>query len=78
MLILQRKKGESIIIDNHIEISIVDCGNDGVKLAIEAPKEIQILRSELVEAAKANKEAALTTSDTLLTLKNFIQKKENE
>ena len=57
MLVLQRKKGESLIIDGNISITIVDIGNERVKISIDAPKDISILRAELVEAASANKEA---------------------
>lgn len=58
MLILQRKKGEAITIDGNIKVSIVEITSDKVKLAIEAPKSISIMRDELIEAAKNNKEAA--------------------
>ena len=58
MLVLHRKKGESLIIDDNIKITIVDISGEKVKIAVEAPKEIPILRSELVNAAEANKEAA--------------------
>lgn len=57
MLILQRKKDQSLVIQDNIHITVVDMGNDWVKLAIDAPRDISILRSELIEAAKANKEA---------------------
>jgi len=58
MLILYRKKGEAIHIGDNITISIVESGTDGVRIAIDAPKDIAIMRKELVEAAKANREAA--------------------
>ena len=51
MLILQRKKGESLTINDNITVTIMDSGTDWVKLAIDAPKEIPVLRSELKEAA---------------------------
>lgn len=57
MLILQRKKGESLILDGNIKVTVTEIGSDGVKLAIEAPKDVKILREELVEAMKANQEA---------------------
>ena len=60
MLVLHRKKGESLIIDDNIKITIVDISGEKVKIAVEAPKEIPILRSELVNAAEANKEAAVS------------------
>ena len=58
MLILQRKKGESLSINDNITLTVVDAGTDWVKLAVDAPKEIPILRSELKEAADENKKAA--------------------
>lgn len=58
MLVLHRKKGESLIINDNIKITIVDISGEKVKIAVDAPKEIPVLRSELVNAAEANKEAA--------------------
>ncbi|GLB27935.1 carbon storage regulator [Lacrimispora xylanolytica] len=57
MLILQRKKGQELKIGDNICITVLDMGNDWVKLAIDAPRDVSILRSELIEAASANKEA---------------------
>lgn len=57
MLVLQRKKGESLLLGDDIQISVVDIGADTVRLAIEAPKDVKILRKELAEAAIANQEA---------------------
>lgn len=47
MLALSRKKGQSIIIDGGIEITIVDIDGDKVKLGINAPKNISIYREEI-------------------------------
>jgi carbon storage regulator len=47
MLVLSRKKNESIIIDEHIVITVVEIRGDKVRLGIEAPKEIPIHRSEV-------------------------------
>ena len=58
MLILQRKEGESLLIGNEIEISILSVEAGRVRLAIEAPKSISILRAELKKAAEVNREAA--------------------
>ena len=57
MLVLQRKKGESLLLGDDIQISVVHIGADTVRLAIEAPKDVKILRKELAEAAIANQEA---------------------
>lgn len=57
MLILQRKKEQTLNIGDNISITVLEIGNDWVKLAIDAPRDISILRSELLEAASANQEA---------------------
>ena len=49
MLLLGRKKGESIIINDDIEIIVVDTSKESVLLGFEAPKEIEIVRKELLE-----------------------------
>lgn len=72
MLILQRKKGESLSISDNITVTVMDTGTDWVKLAISAPKEIPVLRSELKEAADENKKASADVPQSLL---NEILKK---
>jgi carbon storage regulator len=59
MLILSRKKGESIIINNNIEIVITSIEGDQVKLGINAPSDIDIFRKEVLDAIQqSNREAA--------------------
>ncbi len=58
MLILQRKAGESVAIGDEIEISILSVEAGRVRLAIQAPRDVSILRSELKIAAEVNREAA--------------------
>ena len=58
MLILQRKAGESVMIGDEIEISVLSVEAGRVRLAIQAPKSVSILRSELKTAAEVNREAA--------------------
>lgn len=50
MLVLSRKKNESIIIDDHIVITVVEIRGDKVRLGIDAPKEISVHRREVYEA----------------------------
>jgi carbon storage regulator len=59
MLVLARKKGESIIIDDEIEVRIISVEGDVVKLGIEAPKSKTIHRKEVYEAIQAENKAAL-------------------
>ena len=72
MLILQRKRNESLSINNNVTISVMEIGTDWVKLAIDAPKEIPVLRSELKEAADENKKASVEVPQNVL---NKILKK---
>lgn len=58
MLILQRKAGESLLIGDEIEVSVLSVEAGRVRLAIQAPKNVSILRSELKTAAEVNREAA--------------------
>lgn len=68
MLVLTRKKGESILIGDGIEISILEVSGDNVKIGIKAPVEVAILRKELyvsVENMNLNAEKSLITADEL-------------
>ena len=70
MLILQRKPGEAIRIGDDITVSIIAVENGRVRVAIDAPTQIPILRSELIEAIAANRDSVVadTSADELLTL----------
>ncbi len=52
MLVLSRKKNESIIIDDRIKIVVVEIRGDKVRLGIEAPKEVPVHRQEVYDAIK--------------------------
>lgn len=58
MLILGRKEGETLLIGDDIQITVISAERGRVRLAIDAPKSIQILRSELRGAMDANRDAA--------------------
>lgn len=61
MLILSRKPGEAIIIDGGIRLVVLSCDRKSVRLGIEAPASVSILRSEIVVAiAEENQRAADT------------------
>lgn len=62
MLILQRKAGESLLIGEDITIRVVSVDGTRVRLAISAPEDIPILRSELVTATAANRDSAIEES----------------
>lgn len=58
MLILSRKLGETLYINDNIELKIIDVSGDKVKIGIEAPKEVKILRSELKQTVENNMKAS--------------------
>lgn len=61
MLILTRKKNQSLRIGDDIILTVVDVQGDQIRLGISAPKNVTILRQELYEAVKdSNKQAAQT------------------
>ena len=63
MLILQRKRGESLLIGEDISITITSVDGERVRLAISAPPEVSVLRSELVAATAVNQDSAEEESD---------------
>ncbi len=79
MLVLQRKIGEKLIIGDSITVSVVSVDGTRVKLAIDAPPEISILRSELVETINVNKDSAINkdSSDELLSLLEDVLEHKN-
>ena len=75
MLVLSRKKGQTIRIGDDIEITIVATANDQVKIGIQAPKNVEILRQEVFEEIQAENKAATASIDNLLSnIKNIIKK----
>ncbi|MEL7497171.1 MAG: carbon storage regulator CsrA [Planctomycetota bacterium] len=57
MLVLSRKKNESIVINDDITIVVVEIRGDKVRLGIEAPKEVPVHRREVYEAILRSREA---------------------
>ncbi len=61
MLILTRKLGESILIEDNIKITVVDINKQQIKLGIEAPKHITINREEVAKKVKDENRLASTS-----------------
>jgi carbon storage regulator len=72
MLILTRKKGQSFFINDNIKITISDVGSDTVRVAIDAPREVKVLREELVQAAEMNEEAASQKNVAIADIKKVF------
>jgi len=67
MLVLSRKMGESIIVGDNIEISIVDIQGDNIRIGINAPKSIKIFRKEVYEEIQAENRRAAENLDNMKT-----------
>lgn len=57
MLVITRRQGEAIVIGKDIEVLISEVSGDKVKVCIDAPREISIMRKELLETSQMNEEA---------------------
>ena len=57
MLVITRRQGEAVVIGKDIEVIVSEVNGDKIKLCIDAPREISIMRKELLETEKMNTEA---------------------
>jgi carbon storage regulator len=75
MLVLSRKNGQKIIINDNIEITILDSKVDNCKIAINAPNEVKIYREEVYKQIQAsNKISKEVTSEAIDSLMVFMTK----
>lgn len=71
MLALSRKKGEALIINNNIEVTVLEIKGEQIKIGISAPKEIPVYRKEVyIQIQEANAQAA--NKDGIDQLKNLF------
>ncbi len=79
MLVLTRRVNEAIVIDNRIKVTIVGIEDDKIRLGIDAPPEVPIVRQELLTAvADENKAAARTPAVRLSNLPLQATQPKNE
>ncbi len=80
MLVLTRKKNQSIIIGNNIEIKILKMGRNTVELGISAPKSYSIFREEVFEEIKKKNEEAIQSVEMgdLQNIKNIWNQMQDE
>lgn len=72
MLVLTRKKGQSIKIGDNITISVMDVDDDKVSIGISAPKDVEIVRTELLDVKNENITAANNPKNEFDNLKRFL------
>lgn len=67
MLILGRRPGDAIVIDGGIRIVVLTCDRRGVRIGIEAPPSVSIVREEIVaQVVDENRRANVTAADAAL------------
>ena len=71
MLALTRKKGEALVINNNIEITVLEIRWDQIKIGISAPKDVPIYRKEVYLQIQQENEAAIS-ADGLDALNNLL------
>ena len=62
MLALTRKKGEALVINNNIEITVLEIRGDQIKIGISAPKDVPIYRKEVYLQIQQENEAAISAN----------------
>ncbi|MFE6074318.1 carbon storage regulator CsrA [Paenibacillus sp. NPDC057886] len=76
MLVLTRKKGESIVVSDDIVLTVLSVDGENVKLGITAPKDIDIYRKEVLDAIEQNNQDAAMHLETLQkSIKEFRKNK---
>jgi carbon storage regulator len=75
MLVLSRKEGESLMLNDTIEVMVVEIGKGQVRLGIRAPKDVLILRKELTEEVALSNKLSAKTKD--LNVLGSLMKKSN-
>ena len=71
MLALTRKKGESLVINNNIEISILEVRGDQIKIGITAPKDVPIYRKEVYKQIQEENRTSVS-AEGLEALKKML------
>ena len=71
MLALTRKKGEYLVVNNNIEITVLEIRGDQIKIGISAPKNVPVYRKEVYLQIQKENEASLK-ADGLEALKNLL------
>lgn len=61
MLVLSRKCGERILIGDDVVVTVVRTGRDAVRIGVEAPRDIKVIREELQETPPQQRKAAASS-----------------
>ena len=64
MLVLSRRVGERLMIGDDIVITVIEVRSDGVRLGIDAPRDVRVHRAEVLEAVRASNVDAVAADDS--------------
>ena len=73
MLVLSRKKGQSIIIGDNIEITVVEIQGDTVRIGVNAPREVAIHRQEVFDQIAAENQQAQQSEGLQIKLRQLTE-----
>ncbi|MDQ0285626.1 carbon storage regulator [Desulfofundulus luciae] len=74
MLVLTRKKGQSLVIGRDIRVVVVEVTGDFVRLGIEAPPEVAVYREEIYRTVQEENRAATTSAKILKEIKGQVKR----
>ena len=73
MLVLSRRVGERLVIGDDIVVTVIEVRSDGVRLGIDAPREVRVHRAEVLEAVRAaNVDAVAADDRTVASLQRLV------
>jgi len=73
MLVLSRRVGERLVIGDDIVVTVIEVRSDGVRLGIDAPREVRVHRAEVLEAVRAaNVDAVAADDSTAAALQRLV------
>jgi len=79
MLVLSRKRGQSIIIAEQIKVTVLDVSGEQVRLGVEAPQELAVYREEIYEQIRAENITATTVNpEAMQRLQEALDEREKE
>ncbi|GIO33295.1 MULTISPECIES: carbon storage regulator CsrA [Paenibacillus] len=79
MLVLSRNKGEKIVINNDIVLTILEVSGDHVRIGIDAPSHVTVYREEIYKALQEqNRSAAAIQDNAQQLLSQVLKNKKNE
>ncbi|MGG1877329.1 carbon storage regulator CsrA [Paenibacillus cisolokensis] len=78
MLILSRNKGQKIMINDNIVLSVIEINGDQVRIGIEAPTSVSIYREEIYEAIREQNQNAVDFNDDVQDILHEIATQKNK